>query len=214
MIEVTYVKKIIVISILFIIAFSTLQANAYSEKNGIERGDNVRMAYKGVLPNGTVFDQKDDIVFKNMDYGNYIEGFVDNVLGMKIGDKKTFDVPPEKGYTNPDHYLYGFTLRFTVEILGIEGYTPGQDNGNQKSENFISKTFTFAAWIFGIILIPVVVVGTYRFLNEKVVNKAAHICAIGGERADGICTKCGTPYCRSHFIKGCQKCGGVTLQPK
>lgn len=194
---------------------ATLSTNAYSERNGIERGDDVRLAYRGVLENGTVFDPgSDDTVFRNLDYGNYIDGFVDEVLGMKIGEKKTFEVPPSKGYTSPSHYLYGLTLIFTVEILGVEGYDAAADTSGNSSPNFLSGALRVIGWIFGILFVPILLFGVYRFFNESLVNRSSYICSIGGEKADGTCAKCGTPYCRSHFIKGCPQCHGVTLQPK
>ncbi len=211
----SYVKRIIITSLLLLMFMSALPSHAYSERNGIERGDDVRLAYRGVLKNGTVFDPgSDDTVFKNLDYGNYIDGFVDEVLGMKIGEKKTFEVPPEKGYTSPNHYLYGLTLIFTVEILGVEGYDPAADTSGSVAPNFLTSTFRVLGWVFGIIFVPVLLFGVYRFINESLVNRSDYICSIGGEKADGVCSKCGTPYCRSHFIKGCPQCHGVTLQPK
>ena len=38
---------------------------------------------------------------------------------MKLDEEKTFIVPPEKGYTDPSHFLYGINTIYTVIIQSI-----------------------------------------------------------------------------------------------
>ena len=53
--------------------------------------------------------------------GQVIKGFDDGVLGMKIGEEKTFTVLPKDGYGETgSHPLAGKTLVFTVKIVEIK----------------------------------------------------------------------------------------------
>ncbi len=208
-------KRITVICFLIILTFliSHSQATAYSATRGVELGDTIRLAYKGVFKNGTIFDQNQNAVFKNLQYGNYIDGFVTNVLGMKIGESKTFEVPPSQGYTQKGHKLYGLTLIFTVKILGVQGYTSAAPQSS--GPNILSQTFTVIAWIGGIILAPIVGYRGYEyFKNSTVINKKINVCSVCGDKSDGICASCGFPYCRSDFRKGCPNCHANTFKPK
>lgn len=92
--------------------------NGYTDRLGIEDGDRVSIEYTGyVNDTNEIFDQGTADFIINSE--SLILGFYEGVLGMKIGDEKTFIIPPEKGYTNPESPLYGETLRFTVKILDV-----------------------------------------------------------------------------------------------
>ncbi len=205
-------KLAVALLIMALIFSSPIKSHGYSETKGVERGDTIVVAYKLVLDNGTVLTDAERETFPGLDYGKYIDGFVDEVLGMKIGEKKTFRVPPEKAYTDPGHYLYGLALIYTVTLLDVENYT-SQNQTNDTSDNFVTTLLRILAWTGGLIVLPILAIGVYRYINSSFLHKSAHICSIGGEKAAGKCANCGTPYCRSHFIKGCANCKGVTLQP-
>ena len=55
----------------------------------------VVMDYEGRLADGTVFDSNENIP---MPMPQMVPGFRDAVVGMKAGDTKTFDIPPEQAY--------------------------------------------------------------------------------------------------------------------
>ena len=78
----------------------------------------VVLAYEGRLENGTVFDSSDRATFP---IAGTIDGFRDNVLGMRVGETKTFTVPPEEGYGNQQvgSIPPNSTLIFDVEVLDI-----------------------------------------------------------------------------------------------
>ena len=90
-----------------------------SDPNVAEYGDLITVAYEGRLTDGTVFDSSTAATFVLGD--NLIDGFRDNVLGMTIGEFKTFQVPPEEGYGNnpPPGIPAGATLEFDVELLAV-----------------------------------------------------------------------------------------------
>lgn len=83
----------------------------------VKLGDNVSVDYTGSLPDGKVFDTSIESVGKenniikpeykplNFTVGKnmLIKGFEEGVIGMKVGDSKTFPIPPERGYgpSNP-----------------------------------------------------------------------------------------------------------------
>ncbi len=92
-------------------------------------GDVVAMNYTGRLEDGTVFDSNVDPKFKhvepfmfNLGAGQVIAGWDEGIVGMKVGEKKTLVIPPEKAY-GPNDYgpIPGnSTLTFEVELLAIK----------------------------------------------------------------------------------------------
>ena len=71
----------------------------------IEEGNSVTLHYTGTLTDGTKFDSSVDrgepISFV-VGGGQMIEGFDQNVRGMALGEKKTFNISPEEGYGPSD----------------------------------------------------------------------------------------------------------------
>ena len=53
--------------------------------------------YSGYLPDGTLFDQGTGITFP---LGGVIFGFVDGMIGMKVGGTRLIVIPSELGYGN------------------------------------------------------------------------------------------------------------------
>lgn len=94
-----------------------------------KNGDTLVMNYTGRFTNGTVFDSNVDPKFNHVEpfefklgAGMVIKGWDEGLVGMKIGEKKTLTVPPEKGY-GPNDYSGipgGSTLIFDVELVGIK----------------------------------------------------------------------------------------------
>jgi len=67
-------------------------------------GDKVRVHYTGRLLDGTQFDSsegRDPLEF-TIGAGQMIKGFDAGVLGMKVGDKKTLQIPPDEAYGQRD----------------------------------------------------------------------------------------------------------------
>jgi len=108
--------------IAFIILAAMVVAMIYlsnTNTNGIvEAGDEVYVNYIGWELNGEIFDTSLEAVAREADIyqqgrtyqpmpfvvgaGRMIEGFDDGVLGMKLGEKKTLTIPPEKAYGPTD----------------------------------------------------------------------------------------------------------------
>jgi FKBP-type peptidyl-prolyl cis-trans isomerase len=103
------------------------------QKNTMEKiskaGDTLVMNYTGRLTNGTVFDSNVDPKFSHVEpfkftlgAGQVIRGWDEGLVGMKVGEKKTLTIPPEKGY-GPQavgSIPPNSTLIFDVELVGIE----------------------------------------------------------------------------------------------
>ena len=89
-------------------------------------GDQLTVHYTGRLENGTKFDSSVDrgTPFRfTLGAGQVIRGWDEGFLGMKIGEKKTLTIPPEKGYGprgSPPAIPPNATLVFDVELLGIQ----------------------------------------------------------------------------------------------
>ena len=66
----------------------------------VKNGDTVRVHYKGTLKSGELFDSsegREPLQF-TVGQGQVIKGFDDAVLDMKVGDKKTVNIPVEDAY--------------------------------------------------------------------------------------------------------------------
>ena len=89
-------------------------------------GDQLTVHYTGRLENGTKFDSsvdRGDPFRFTLGAGQVIRGWDEGFLGMKIGEKKTLTIPPEKGYGArgaPPAIPPNATLVFEVELLGIQ----------------------------------------------------------------------------------------------
>ena len=77
--------------------------------NIAEFGDIVKVHYTGKMNNGEVFDTsdgKEPLEFQ-IGSGMVIEGFEEGIIGMKSGEKKSVNIPKEKGYGeyNPEYII-------------------------------------------------------------------------------------------------------------
>lgn len=94
-----------------------------------EKGDVVSMNYTGKLVDGKVFDSNIDPKFMHVEplefklgVGQVILGWDEGIVGMKIGEKKTLTIAPEKAYgaRGQGPIPPNSTLIFDVELLGIK----------------------------------------------------------------------------------------------
>lgn len=105
------------------------QTNKKSMEQTAKNGDKLIMNYTGHYTDGTVFDSNVDPKFGHvtpfeftLGAGMVIKGWDEGLVGMKVGEKKTLTVPPEKGYGPNDYNGIpgGSTLIFDVELVGIK----------------------------------------------------------------------------------------------
>ena len=98
----------------------------------VKSGDTVQVDYTGKLENGTVFDtSREDVAKQEGMYvegreyapltfvagsGQVIQGFDKGVIGMKVGEEKTIEIPPEEAY---GEYNEAGILVIPIEELNI-----------------------------------------------------------------------------------------------
>jgi len=94
-----------------------------------KNGDVLVMNYTGRLEDGTVFDSNVDSKFGHVQpfeftlgAGQVIAGWDEGLLGMKVGEKKTLTITPDKGYGSVDYgpIPANSTLIFDVELVKIK----------------------------------------------------------------------------------------------
>ncbi len=94
-----------------------------------KNGDTLYMNYTGRLTDGTVFDSNVDPNFGHAEpfmfvlgAGRVIRGWDEGMVGMKVGEKKTLTIPPEKAYgqSGVGSIPPNSTLVFDVELLAIK----------------------------------------------------------------------------------------------
>ena len=109
--------------------------------NTVENGNTVTVHYTGTLNDGTQFDSsrtRDPLSFQVGD-GQVIPGFDNAVVGMTIGESKTFTIPAEEAYglKNEDAIQEVSKTRFPVGYDAEVGQTvTGQ---NEMGQNFQAR---------------------------------------------------------------------------
>ena len=101
--------------LVLVIILSMGHTSAYTDTNGIETNDEVRITYV-LTVDGSIEDSSnsfDTVVSSD----RLIVGFYEGLLGMKVWDSKSFVVPPDKGYSTGD--LAGKDLYFEISIIEI-----------------------------------------------------------------------------------------------
>lgn len=120
---------VVVLVVLGVLAYLTLSKGGPSSASKVAKaGDVVSVNYTGRLEDGTVFDSNVDPSFGHVEpfvfplgIGQVIPGWDEGIVGMKVGEKKTLTVPPEKGYGENavGPIPANSTLIFDVEVLAI-----------------------------------------------------------------------------------------------
>jgi FKBP-type peptidyl-prolyl cis-trans isomerase SlyD len=113
----------------------------------IENGDTISVNYVGKLEDGTIFDTsvKEAAIevgiynqmreYKPLTFtvgaGQMIKGFDEGVVGMRVGEEKTFTIPPEEAYGEYNEELarelpidaVDFTLEIGMRLVTDSGLT-------------------------------------------------------------------------------------------
>lgn len=88
-----------------------------------QKGDNVKIHYKGTLQDGSVFDSsegRDPLAF-TLGGGQVIPGFDDAVMGMTTGEKKNVTIPADQAYgTRNDELVMPVPISQVPEDLSPE----------------------------------------------------------------------------------------------
>jgi FKBP-type peptidyl-prolyl cis-trans isomerase len=119
---------IVVLVVGFLVYFTFSNKDNAGTNSVAKAGDIVSVNYTGSLVDGTVFDSNIDPQFGHVEpfvfplgVGQVIAGWDEGIVGMKVGEKKTLTISPDKGYgENPVGPIpANSTLIFDVELLEI-----------------------------------------------------------------------------------------------
>ena len=86
--------------LLGIMLLGVMLATGCSSMEEAKNGDTVKVHYTGTLEDGTVFDtsvEGEPLEF-TLGQGQLIPGFEQAVIGMKVGDLKTINIPVDQAY--------------------------------------------------------------------------------------------------------------------
>ena len=86
----------------------------------VKNGDKIKVHYHGRLTNGETFDSsagREPLEFE-VGSGMVIKGFDEGVMGMKVGEKKTINIPADQAYgeKNPEMMIEFPKTQFPPEI--------------------------------------------------------------------------------------------------
>lgn len=123
------IGSIVVLLVLGFLGYMTF-FNKEAGVSGVsaKAGDTVSVNYTGKLVDGTVFDSNIDPQFGHVEpfvfplgVGQVITGWDEGIVGMKVGEKKTLTISPDKGYGENavGPIPANSTLIFDVEVLAI-----------------------------------------------------------------------------------------------
>lgn len=125
----TIVTSLVIIGVVFGVGYFFINKNKSMEKIA-KNGDVLVMNYTGSLQDGTVFDSNVDPKFNHVQpfefklgAGMVIAGWDEGLVGMKVGEKKTLNIAPEKAYGEngiPGVIPPNSTLVFEVELVNIK----------------------------------------------------------------------------------------------
>lgn len=101
----------------------------------VKAGDTIKVHYKGTLNDGTTFDSsegREPLEFE-VGSGMVIKGFDDGVLGMKVTDKKTVNIPAIDAYgvSNPEMIFDFEREKIPADMPLEEGGMLNMHNGQQ-----------------------------------------------------------------------------------
>jgi len=93
----------------------------------VKSGDKVKVHYHGKLTSGETFDSSEGRQPLEFEVGSgmVIKGFDDGVTGMKVGEKKTLNIPANEAYgeKNPEYVIEYPKTQFPPDMqleLGME----------------------------------------------------------------------------------------------
>ncbi len=210
----TLYKIIPFLALLLIISPSN--ATGYSGSSGIEDGDIMDIEYTGrYADNQEVFETRRVNFNIKLGEGGIIEGFYDGLLGLKVGDSAEINVPIGKGYTQttaPSPELADRALIFEVFIHTV--VVNVRDNDDDSSG--LSGTIGTILTVIAVITVAALVLIAFYALRSKAISADCVHCESMGRKnvtAEGKCSKCGQPYCRASFSRGCPNCKGNSFIP-
>ena len=88
----------------------------------VTRSDVVSVHYKLFDRNGTLVQEGDapnDDSTLPIDDERLLHSYIDEIIGMRIGEERHFIIPAENGYTLTGHELYGKNLEYTITLTRI-----------------------------------------------------------------------------------------------
>ncbi|CAN1767715.1 Peptidyl-prolyl cis-trans isomerase FKBP15-1 [Linum perenne] len=93
------------------------------------KGDRIKVHYRGMLTDGTVFDssfERGDPFEFELGGGQVIKGWDQGLLGACVGEKRKLKIPSKLGYGaqgSPPKIPGGATLIFDTELIAVNGKT-------------------------------------------------------------------------------------------
>lgn len=114
------------LALLLLLVFAFAACDSSEEDSDVAQANStVAVAYEGRLEDGPVFDSNERATFS---LTGVIPGFRDGIIGVRVGETKTFSIPPEEAYgeegvTDPNTgetiIPPNATLIFEVTLLDI-----------------------------------------------------------------------------------------------
>ena len=126
--------------------FLTKTRRGQREKMTVETGNKVTVHYKGTLNDGTIFDssyERAPLSF-TVGSGEMIAGFDSAVVGMTVGETKSFTLQPSEGYgeVNPEAIQKIPLNQFPSDFIPETGtMVEGINTSGQKVRATITEVF-------------------------------------------------------------------------
>ncbi len=100
----------------------------------VTSNDIVTVHYKLFDRNGTLMQESDipnDDSTTPIGEERLLQGYIDEIIGMRIGEERHFIIPAEEGYTTINHELYGKDLEYVITLTRIGSNTNNPADASQ-----------------------------------------------------------------------------------
>ena len=196
-----------------------VQVSSYTDENGLERDDTATFLYD-LYVDGELYQSPENPVPLVVSPTALLVKFYDNVLGMKVGESRSFFLTANDGYTNSTHALFGKDLDYRnvklVEITSnvqLQGEQQGESDGDSSSF-FLNEYFIIAIVIISLLGgIVFLIIGLRMLTQSSLFTGKLSSCSACGKKKEGACVKCGTSFCKKCFYPKCNNCSSNRFKP-
>ena len=204
---------------LFIMLQLNVHVSSYTEENGLEKDDSGTFLYD-LYVDGELYQSPEDPVELLVSPNALLVKFYDNVLGMKVGESRSFYLTANDGYTDSSHDLFGKDLDYrNVKLVEIttnvqpQGEPQGESDGDS-SPFFLNEFFIIAIVIIALLGgIVFLIIGLRILVQSTLFTGKLSSCSACGKKKEGECVKCGTSFCKKCFYPKCSGCSSNRFKP-
>jgi len=114
--------------------FGCAPGEPHEDYSRVTGSDIVTVHYKLFDRNGTLVQESDvpnDDSTTPIEEERLLQGYIDAIIGMRIGEERHFIIPAEEAYTTTSHEMYGKDLEYVITLTRIGSNTNNPADASQ-----------------------------------------------------------------------------------